>query len=218
MKKTFTLFTFLMLIVCGKNFAQSALTFTQNNFGKIGTYNQNFTTSLSTVKFAGANYLLNYDTAMLTSNGALMYTTATDAFFTPHCDAYFAGTTVSKNFYYNTNFYYTTNANEYSENGIHIPAQGYSETAVTGGANDSIIFPDQKYILNQSRTIVKFPATIGYRNFSDSKRTAQFNINVAAYSLNHTPAWHVSDIYRQDTILGWGKNENLYGCWSEHLL
>ncbi|MEY2829413.1 MAG: hypothetical protein RIQ33_1271 [Bacteroidota bacterium] len=205
MKKIFTLFTVFILSMVYATFAQTPLTLTQSNFGKIGTYNQNYTSNLSTITFGSTNYVLNYDTATLLSNGALAYPTATDAFFTPHCDAYYEGTTTAKNFFYYTNFYFSTNANEYGENAIHIPAQGYSETAVTGGVNDSIIFPDQKYILNQARTVVKFPATIGYYNKSVSKREAQFNITVAAYMLNHTPAWHVNYIHREDTILGWGK-------------
>ncbi|MEN9523417.1 MAG: hypothetical protein RL065_1794 [Bacteroidota bacterium] len=205
MKKIFTLLFALVYLTVINLSAQTPLTLTQSNFGKIGTYNQNYTNGLSTITYGGTSYVLNYDTAALVSNGALAYPVATDAFFTPYCDAYYAGTTTAKNFYYYTDFYFSTNANEYGENAIHIPAQGYSETAVTGGANDSIIFPDQKYILNQARTVVKFPATIGYYNKSVSKREAQFNVTVAAYMLNHTPAWHVNYIHREDSILGWGK-------------
>jgi len=203
MKKLFTLFAAALFMQYSN--AQTPLTLTQSNFGKIGTYNVSTTTKLSTVTFAGTNYTLNYDTAVLTPNGTLSYPTATDAYFSSSCDAYSSGMLNAKNFGYSVDYYYSTNASSYSENGLHVLAQGYSEASVTGGANDSIIFAEQKMLFTQPRTILKFPATMGYKNSSVCRRAINFTITVAAAGLNHAPAQHVSTVYRQDTITGWGQ-------------
>jgi hypothetical protein len=205
MKKIFTLLSAFVCLAIVNLYAQTPLVLTQSNFGKLSTYNQSSPTNLSTITFAGANLNYDYDSLLLSPVGTLVYQPATDPFFASKCDVYYEGILAAKNFYYYANYYFTTNAIEHSENGIHIPYQGTSQTAVTGGANDSIIFYDQKILLSQPRTILKFPASVGYRNTVKSRRAINFDITVGAYGLNHAPAQHVSTLYREDTIVGWGK-------------
>jgi hypothetical protein len=204
MKKIITSFS-MTLIASISVLAQTPITLTQANFAKLSTYHVLNGDSIATIQFQGSNINFDYGATPLPSAGTIDYYTAIDPFFSSQCDVFEEATHMVSGLMYNVNNYYVTNAAMLSQNAIHIPAQGYSETAVTGGANDSIIFPEQKLVLPVGREILKFPCTTGYTNTSVSRRPINFNLSVAAFGLNQTPCQNVFTITRHDTVTGYGK-------------
>lgn len=195
------LFVFSSSTLC--LFAQLSLDV--SNFPPIKTYRVSSTNDLGSLPFAGENMQIFLDTTATSPAGQISYEKVSDDFFKKDCDAYSVGSMNVNGLTYNINYYFSTNQNGFHENGIYIPAQAYSQGALTGNNKDSIIFEEQKYILTQPREILQFPVSAGYFNESVSRRVAKFKIHIPAYGLNYAPAQHVANVVRQDTVTGWGK-------------
>lgn len=181
------------------------ITLDAGNFPKIQTYKVTNTTELGSLPFSGENIEIFLDTTPTSPAGVIEYFDVTDNYFKNDCDAYSKATMSINGLGYMLNYYYSTNENGFHENGIHIPAQAYSQGGVTGNPKDSIIFEEQKYILSKPRVILDFPVTKGYSHQSVSRRVAKFKINVPAFGLNYAPVQHVANVVREDTVTGWGK-------------
>ena len=160
---------------------------------------------MGSLPFSGENIEIFLDTTPTSPAGVIEYFDVTDNYFKNDCDAYSKATMSINGLGYMLNYYYSTNENGFHENGIHIPAQAYSQGGVTGNPKDSIIFEEQKYILSKPRVILDFPVTKGYSHQSVSRRVAKFKINVPAFGLNYAPVQHVANVVREDTVTGWGK-------------
>lgn len=203
MQKFSLFFAIIVILFWGVGHAQ--ITLTQNNLGKLSTYNYLDGMGVPGVTYQGSNQTWDWGSVNMPAKGTLDYASVTDPFFSAQSDVFYEGSHVVSGLTYLADYYYVTNANFYGENGIHIPAQGYSQTSITGGVNDSIIFPEQKYLYSQSREIIRFPMSTGYTNSTDCKRAINFDITVASYGLNNAPAQNVFHTYRQDTVVGYGK-------------
>lgn len=195
----------LVAVLLSVGISRAQITLTQNNLGKLSTYNYLDGMGVPGVSYQGSNLTWDWGSVNMPAKGTWDYPTVSDPFFATQSDVFYEGSHVVSGLTYLADYYYVTNANFYGENGIHIPAQGYSQTSITGGANDSIIFPEQKYLYNQSREIIHFPMSTGYTNSTDCKRAINFNITVASYGLNNAPAQNVFHTYRNDTVVGYGK-------------
>ncbi|MBS1616080.1 MAG: T9SS type A sorting domain-containing protein [Bacteroidetes bacterium] len=78
--------------------------------------------------------------------------------------------------------------------------------AVTGGTNDSLVFPAQTITYLPQITDIKFPASADSSWMSaNTKYTTLFSLTVAAMSLNHTPGERRSSRTTIDSVMGWGK-------------
>ncbi len=97
------------------------------------------------------------------------------------------------------------NSNGVYESGLAVPFQAYELSAVTGSTLDSLIFPDQKYLLNDPITVMQFPFTAQSSWHSSGKRSVDFNLTVGLFSLNNAPGQQVYTKFRNDSIVGWGK-------------
>ncbi len=95
------------------------------------------------------------------------------------------------------------NSSNIKESGVDIAWQGYSLTAMTGGASDSLVIPAQKAILPTAKEIVHFPMTAGTNWSSISRRSTDFTLTALIYS--HAACQHVYYIHRTDSVVGWGK-------------
>jgi hypothetical protein len=145
----------------------------------------------------------SYSGATVTMN---TFTIETDTFFTN------AGIDVSRNELkaltsaggYVIHCKYDLDVNGVMETAVGIPYQGYSLSAQTGNANDSLIFQPQKYFYSAPKTIMQFPFTANSSWHSVSDRSTDFNISVALLALNHAPSQHRYQIHRNDSIVGWG--------------
>jgi hypothetical protein len=91
------------------------------------------------------------------------------------------------------------------EAGIKVPQQSYPLTSFTGNAADHLDIAEQRYILDEPKKIIEFPMQEGSNWSSESRRTINFNLTVAAYGLQDVPAQHVWTIYREERIVGHGK-------------
>jgi hypothetical protein len=95
------------------------------------------------------------------------------------------------------------------EAGIKVPAQSYPLTSFTGNAADHLDIAEQHYILDEPKKIIEFPMQEGSNWSSESRRTTDFTLTVAAYGLKDVPAQHVWTVYREERIVGHG-NIRLY--------
>ncbi len=91
------------------------------------------------------------------------------------------------------------------EAGIKVPVQSYPLTSFTGKATDHLDIPEQHYILDEPKKIIEFPMQEGSNWSSESRRTTNFTLTVAAYGLKDVPAQHVWTVYREEHIVGHGK-------------
>jgi hypothetical protein len=91
------------------------------------------------------------------------------------------------------------------EAGIKVPAQTYPLTKFTGKSTDHLDIPEQQYILDDPKKLIEFPMQEGSNWSSESRRTTNFNLTVAAYGLKNVTAQHVWTVYREEKIVGHGK-------------
>lgn len=195
----------LLIFLKISNQSEAQITLDASNFPKIKTYRVTSTTELGSLPFSGEDMEIFLDTTPTNPAGSIEYFDVTDNFFKNDCDAYTKGTMSINGLGYMLNYYFSTNEDGFHENGIHIPAQAYSQGGLTGNPKDSIIFEEQKYILAKPRVILDFPVSKGYSHQSSSRRVAKFKINIPAFGLNYAPVQHVANVVREDTLTGWGK-------------
>lgn len=89
--------------------------------------------------------------------------------------------------------------------GVHIDRQAISLASFTGGATDSVVFPLQDVAYNTPDVELKYPMTMGDSWTAPVKFTTDFNLTVAAYSLNNTPGERRSELTINKSVVGWGK-------------
>ncbi len=206
MKKNLTL-VIAILLFSRIAFSQITLDSANVPFPTDTVHLNGYTTSLTPNPLVGTNQTWNYGSYVPNASATNDYAVETDTFFTHH--GIEANVSTSKNL--NATTYYDLyeeldfNSSGAYGAGIHIPAQGYSLTAITGGANDSLKFADQTYRLTSFRNHISFPCTINTAWSSTSYRTANFHLTVVADALNNAPGEHTYNLISKDTIVGWGK-------------
>ena len=95
-------------------------------------------------------------------------------------------------------------ANGFLFMGEHVDRQAFSITSVSGGANDSLIFPQQDIPFTTDFTTIAFPATMGSNWGSEYNFTTNFNLTVLMYGLNNAPCQRKTYVTQKDTVVGWG--------------
>lgn len=106
--------------------------------------------------------------------------------------------------------YNTTNIKNVTANGIlmygvHIDRQAISLAPFTGNTTDSVVFPLQDVVFNTPDVELKYPITMGDSWGASIKYTTDFNLTVAAYSLNNTPGERHVELAVNKSVVGWGK-------------
>ena len=89
--------------------------------------------------------------------------------------------------------------------GQTVARQAFSIAALSGGATDSMVFPQQNITFSSTENRIKFPATMGSTWSSSFDYTTNFNLTIAAFSLNNTPCQRKAHYTRNDAVVGWGK-------------
>lgn len=94
--------------------------------------------------------------------------------------------------------------NGYYDYGRSIDRSPFSIAALTGGANDSLVFTAQKIKYNHRMDFVKFPMTVGDKWTQTRREPTPFELTVSGFGLNKTPG--VSPRNRTDTreVIGHG--------------
>lgn len=186
---------------------QSPITITQANFPVFGTQNYDQTASPTPNIVPSANGSWNLANLHSSTPVTNDYIPETDPFYTSAgVDVYisdFKNLTTSLGYYVFTE--YDFNATGVEDKGIYVPEQHYGLNSFTGNTHDSLTFPLQGYIFPASRQVMTFPATYQTGWHSKSRRVNNFNLTVTAAGLNKTPCKHIYTVFRNDTIVGWGK-------------
>ena len=172
----------------------------------VPTGSYNIFTVGATGPMVGTNLHWDYGT---NSGGAssVAYSTETDPFFTSAgIDVYFGSTkTLTPGFSYLQNLELDFNTTNVKESGILVPYQLFDISSVSGTPGDTLSFPLQKSLLTTPTEIIHFPFTANSSWHSVSRRSVDFNLTVGALSLSNAAGTHAYYIYRNDTIVGWGK-------------
>jgi hypothetical protein len=80
----------------------------------------------------------------------------------------------------------------------------HSITAISGGANDVLNFPDQANALEGRWDIMKFPASFNDSWSTEVVEQVHFNLTVAGFGLNNTPGVAETTISETRTVVGEG--------------
>jgi hypothetical protein len=204
MKHLFTSLSFFLLCLTAN--AQTPFTITAANFPLFGV--QNFDKNTTAISFTpAANGTWDesaYHTGVAATN---QYVVETDPYYTSAgIDVYindFKNLTPALGYY--VYYEYDFNATSVEEKGIYVPEQHYGLGSFSGSATDSMIFPLQGSIFPTGRRLMQFPATYQTGWHSQSRRSVDFTMTVGAAGLNKTPGKHVFTVFRNDSIVGWGK-------------
>ncbi len=89
--------------------------------------------------------------------------------------------------------------------GFVLKSQHYYIGDLTGGTNDSCVFPAQYFGYIAAQPVMPFPTTMGSSWHSNTRSVFNFNLTIAAYTLNNVPCQKVSYNDRLDTVVAWGK-------------
>lgn len=76
--------------------------------------------------------------------------------------------------------------------------------ALTGNANDELIFPVQNIVYSTPQIERKYPETMGGSFTSTTTKNTNFNLTIAAFGLNKTPGVRKSVRTVSDSVVGWG--------------
>ena len=197
----------LLSAISGGISSQTPFTISESNFPVFE--NQVFIGPLSTVPPLSPAANGNWDFSTYTSDETYTnpFIAETDPFYTNEgIDVYvldFKALTNTLGYYVYNEFDF--NGNGVYDRGIYVSQQEYPLTDFTGNPNDNITFPMQTYVYEGGRQTMKFPATYQSSWNSVSRRSVNFNITVSAFGLNNIPFQQVFSIFRQDTVIGWGK-------------
>ncbi|MDD3876799.1 MAG: T9SS type A sorting domain-containing protein [Bacteroidales bacterium] len=199
------LFIFLILFVaCFSLQAQIVLTevntsFTPGTFNPIGA---NTTGYISPT--IGANQQWNYSNLTQSNVYDLVYLTPSDVNFP---SATYVDTGLSSVFipgkYYYQDAYYQTDTNGANALGFVVNDQRYG--SISANPTDSCIFPQQFCAYSNPNYTMPFPTTMSSSWSSNNRSHLNFELTVAAYSLNQTPCQKVTNTIRTDTVISWGK-------------
>jgi hypothetical protein len=135
-----------------------------------------------------------------TFNGAITSAVFPNATFTIKKEYSFAGSLK-----YFTQAMLAVTANGVVQYGESINRQAISLAAVSGGANDSLIFPKQDVIFSADKVEIKYPCGMGTTWVSSPKFTTNFGITIASLGLNKTNGKRQSELTVTNTVVGWGK-------------
>lgn len=103
--------------------------------------------------------------------------------------------------------YTAVDANGYYEYGRSFSDTTYSITPVSGGVNDSLNFPDGNHVFqfdNGRPEYLGFPATYQSSWTGTRIEPMNFNLTVAAFGLNNTPAQQVRRVTDTREVVGYG--------------
>ena len=91
------------------------------------------------------------------------------------------------------------------EYGVNVRDTGYSLTAVTFGASDSLIIPAQSTLYSSPRTKIAVPATYHSSWASTYNFDFDFVLSVAIAGLADSPGVVRAYTTEKDSVIGWGK-------------
>jgi len=107
-------------------------------------------------------------------------------------------------FQYSSDIAYGITAQGVQRFGETMGRQAYSLGAMTMNNMDSLVFLAQTVNYTAPRTMLAFPATANSNWTGTYSFNTNFELTVAAYSLNHVPGYRRTNVTTMDTVKGWG--------------
>jgi hypothetical protein len=204
MKKPLLILLFTLIVVSGMN-AQITLSEPVMPFDPCNYYPVQASLTGFTVPTAGAGVTWNYGTLTSTANLTNSYLQAGSTAF-PNAslkDTSLSSSIIPGRVYYYTGYYDETNGG-FEYQGFEVKPQRYSISAVTGGPNDSAIFPAQTLVLPSPPLTLKYPLSMNGAWRTSYVEWVNFNLTLAMASLINTPSTKKTYVSRLDTVVGWG--------------
>lgn len=196
-----------LLLASVSSFGQTAITITGSDVpAPTGEFNTKQIYPTFKPDF-GSNQTWNYSTFVGNNASTVNFYVETDPFFTAAgVDAYIiTSKAFNSNFYYDIAYEYDYNTSGVEDKGHYVHKQEYTLGEITGIYTDSIKMVEQVSILSSPRKTMSFPMTANSSWHTVSPRVTDFVLNAPALGLNNTPCQHRYRIFRNDTIVGWGK-------------
>ncbi len=160
---------------------------------------------------SGTNQTWNYATSTVSNNTTVNFPPATDTFFTnAGVDVTLA---VEKEFSYINGGSITMTLEEQwdlNSTGLYTKGYfslgGYIDLGIVGLSNlDTLGYEDIKVMLNQPFAFMKFPYTANSSWYNASKANLDLIFTSPSNNLLKAPLLHQMNLYRKDSIIGWGK-------------
>lgn len=207
MKSIFTLFA--LVVSTMTVFCQTPITINASDVPiPYQTFNFDETTTENPVSPSmGSDKIWDYSTYFGDNPSTTTYFEEVDTFFTNFgVDNYTSGfKSLTSQLGYDIYNELDFNNEGVNDIGVYIEKQVYSLQNFTGNPADNITFPLQGYVVNTPRRIMKFPMAINSSWSSETQRSNDFTLKIAAFGLNDVPSNQVYYTIRKDTIIGWGK-------------
>lgn len=104
-----------------------------------------------------------------------------------------------------SNSYEAIDVDGWYEMGRSTSEVGYSITSISGGANDSLVFLGGNSLYDGRINSLKFPLTYQSQWTESHIEYSNFNLSVAAFSLNHVPGNQKRILTNERNVVGYGQ-------------
>ncbi|OQA01695.1 MAG: hypothetical protein BWY70_00290 [Bacteroidetes bacterium ADurb.Bin408] len=190
-------------VLCFHLQAQIVLTEANTSFTP-GTYKPvGANTSGYTAPTLGVNQQWNYANLTQSNVYNLSYSLPADTNFptATYIDSNLSSVFIPGKYYY-YDAYNQTGVSGVNALGVVVNEQHYG--SISANPTDSCIFPQQFSTYINPTYIMPFPTTMSSSWSSDNRTALDFELTVAAYSLNQTPCQKVTHTNKMDTVISWG--------------
>jgi hypothetical protein len=116
----------------------------------------------------------------------------------------FNSTVLFQNFPLSFRVFEKLDATSHGQLGYITLGSKFSIATISGGATDTLYFPDASLRFSSQPLYYKFPMTANSVWKSNYKDTTPLQLSVALLGLNKTPGMRVAQYIALDTIVGWG--------------
>lgn len=203
-----TVFTSFLTLCTLPLFAQ--VTIDQNNYPATAGYTDNYSVGATIGVVApsvGANQTWDYSGLVEANSITSIHIDATSDPNYPDALNHYEDNRTFQGFLIPSHTYTAADANGYYEYGRAISDITHSITAISGGPNDVLNFPDDNHVFQfeDGRVdYVSFPATFQSSWTGTRIEPINFNLTVAAFGLNNTPGQHVKTFTETREVVAHG--------------
>jgi len=199
--------TTLLLFSFAAFYSASQITLTQSNTPHAPSYidARVYNNTGITTPAEGANQTYDYTNLPTpTGNGQVEFFPAVRTGFTSYTRYNVANAQLA-NFPLTSEYYTESNPTGIYYVGSYMFPQNINLVTVTGGVNDSIVFPGGDFIYSSLYSEVLFPNNYGDSDTSNYTHLSSFNLTVAAFALNQTPGYSKEMIRSIVETVGYGQ-------------
>lgn len=203
-----TVFTSILTLCALPLLAQ--VTIDQSNYPATAGYNDLYSVGATAGVVApsvGASQTWDYSALVETSTVNSVHVDATSDPNFPDALNHYESNRSFQGLFIPSHLYTAVDANGYYEYGRSFSDVTYSVAAISGGANDSLNFPDGNHVFqfdNGRPEYLGFPATYLSSWTGTRLEPTDFNLTVAAFGLNNTPGQRIKTYTDTREVVGYG--------------